>query len=192
MSRNTTHGRLVAAATLALAAVASPALADQVRAYGHVNSQVSYDYARVVSATPIVRQVEVQVPVRECYQEQVERRIDHNPVAANPGRAIVGGILGGVIGHQFGSGRGNDAATVAGTLLGAAIGANGGRNGQSRGYQVERYPVERCDVRYESRFEERIEGYDVRYVYNGQTLATRTDYDPGNRIRVRVTVVPSR
>ena len=192
MLRKTTTRRLVTAATLTLAAISTPALAEQVRSYGYAANQVTYDYARVVSATPIVRQVEVQTPVRECYQEQVERRIDPSPVASNPGRALLGGVIGGVIGHQFGSGRGNDAATVAGTLIGAAIGANGTRGRHGNGYRVETYPVERCDIRYESRYEERIEGYDVRYVYNGQTLSTRTDFDPGNRIRVRVTVAPSR
>ncbi|MEL7539130.1 MAG: glycine zipper 2TM domain-containing protein [Pseudomonadota bacterium] len=190
MSFKANPGLLLGSALLGLASIATPAAADPSRAYGHSATQVTYDYARVLSATPIVRQVEVQTPVRECYQETVERRTHRNPVAANPGRAIAGGVIGGVIGNQFGSGRGNDAATIVGALLGASIGANGGREGG--GYTVERYPVERCDVRYESRYEERIEGYDVRYVYNGQTLSTRTDYDPGERIKVRVTVAPSR
>ncbi|MEM8982902.1 MAG: glycine zipper 2TM domain-containing protein [Pseudomonadota bacterium] len=190
MRVTTAKSSTVAITTLALLAASPLALADRVSSYGYANNQVRYDYARVISATPIVRQVSVETPVRECYTEHVERRRygPRRAVADNPGGALVGAVIGGVIGHQFGSGRGNDAATVAGTLIGAAVGANG----RQRGHTIETVPVERCDIRYESRIEERIEGYDVRYVYNGQTLATRTDFDPGNQIRVRVTVQPTR
>ncbi|MEM1261577.1 MAG: glycine zipper 2TM domain-containing protein [Pseudomonadota bacterium] len=181
---------MVVTTALTLLAVSPLASAERVSSYGYANNPVRYDYARVVSATPIVRQVTVETPVRECYTEHVERHYGpRHGVANNPGRALVGAVIGGVIGNQFGSGRGNDAATVAGTLIGAAVGANGG---ERRGRTVETVPVERCDIRYESRIEERIEGYDVRYVYNGQTLATRTEFDPGNQIRVRVTVQPTR
>ena len=51
--------------------------------------------------------------------------------------------------------------------------------------------MQRCDVRYEQQTEERIEGYDVTYVYNGQRLTTRMNHDPGDRIRVQVQVRPS-
>ncbi len=81
--------------------------------------------------------------------------------------------IGGVIGHQFGSGRGKDAATVAGSMIGAAIG-----HGPVRRVDYER-PVERCETRYQSFQEQRIDGYDVVYRYHGQKYATRMPYDPG-------------
>jgi uncharacterized protein YcfJ len=36
----------------------------------------------------------------------------------------------------------------------------------------------------------RIVAYDVEYNYKGDTYMSRLDYDPGNRLRVRVSVVP--
>jgi uncharacterized protein YcfJ len=73
-----------------------------------------YDYARVISAEPIVRMV-----TRECWQD-TEYYTVNRPVPGSGASTLVGAIVGGVIGHQFGSGRGNDAATIAGTMIGAA------------------------------------------------------------------------
>ena len=94
--------------------------------------------------------------------------------------------MGGGIGHQFGSGHGNDAATIAGALIGAGIGSN------APTYHTTRYsrPVRRCETRYQSHEEQRIDGYEVIYSYNGRKYATRTPYDPGKRIRIRVDVRP--
>ena len=150
---------------------------------GAANAAV-YDYAKVVSAQPIVRTVSVKTPVRECWQETqyystYERR------RGAPGRALAGAVIGGVIGHQFGSGRGKDAATVAGSMIGAAIG-----HGPVRRVDVAE-PIERCTTRYENRLEERIDGYQVVYRYHGQTYSTRMPYDPGKKIKVRVDIRPA-
>ena len=79
-----------------------------------------YDYAPVTHVEPIVRQVRVETPRRECYDDirYVESRCTFRSEVG--GRTLLGGIIGGVIGHQFGSGRGRDAATVAGAAIGAA------------------------------------------------------------------------
>jgi len=110
---------------------------------------------------------------------------------------ILGGLIGAAVGNQFGRGDGRRAATVAGALIGSAIGhdaANGRSNrysGDSRYYGEGRpYSVERCDVRYDESWEERIEGYRVTYEYNGRQFTTRLPYDPGRRVRVRVDVRP--
>ena len=50
--------------------------------------------------------------------------------------------------------------------------------------------MQRCDVRYEESWEERIDGYRVSYEYNGRQFTTRLPYDPGRKIRVRVDVRP--
>jgi uncharacterized protein YcfJ len=50
--------------------------------------------------------------------------------------------------------------------------------------------VQVCDpVTYRDE-RERVDGYDVTYEYGGRTYHTRSDYNPGDRIRVRVDVVP--
>jgi len=181
---------------LAALLAAGTAVADhEQRRYARAGNYQSYDYARVVDVQPIVRYVTVETPVRECWQETRYRDYDHHGRGAfsrSAGSSIAGAIIGGVIGHQFGSGRGNDAATVAGSLIGAAIGSErGAERDRARSYSTESYPVERCDVRYETRTEERVDGYRVTYVYNGQRLRTRMNHDPGDRIRVQVNVRPT-
>ncbi|RZV33376.1 MAG: glycine zipper 2TM domain-containing protein [Chromatiales bacterium] len=155
------------------------------------NGRAQYDYAKVISAEPIINYVTVKTPVRECWEEMQYYTVDRN-AGHRGGSTLLGAIIGGVVGHQIGSGRGNDAATVAGTLIGAAIGNEAG-NDRHKG-AVERHgrPVERCETRYRSHQEERIDGYRVLYRYHGQKYVTEMPYDPGNRIRVRVDVRPAR
>lgn len=177
-------------ALASLAMAAAPAFADNGRGYGR--DRAVYDYARVVSVQPNVRYVTVQTPVRECWEEMRAYTVDHRPRSSAAG-ALVGAIVGGVIGHQFGSGRGNDAATIAGSLFGAAIGSDASRRSTPY-HETTRYerPVERCETRYSSHQEERIDSYRVIYTYNGRKYATDTPYDPGDRIRIRVDVRPVR
>jgi uncharacterized protein YcfJ len=149
-----------------------------------------YDYAPVTRVEPIVRQVRVETPRRECWDEV--RRVESRPHisdAAVGGRTLLGAAIGGVIGHQFGSGSGRDAATIAGALIGAGVGYDSAAKRSSSGAREE--VVQRCDMRYEQVYEERIEGYRVTYDYNGRELTTRLPYDPGEKIRVRVAVAPA-
>jgi uncharacterized protein YcfJ len=149
-----------------------------------------YDYAPVVRSEPIVRQVRVETPRRECWDDV--RTVQSNPHISDPGvggRTLLGGIIGGVIGHQFGSGRGNDAATVAGAAIGAGVGYDSAR--RVAGTSTTQEVVQRCEVRYEDQYEERIDGYRVTYEYNGREYTTRMPYDPGSKIRVRVAVAPA-
>ena len=139
---------------------------------------------------PIVRQVRVETPRRECYDDV--RYVESRPHISDPevaGRTLLGGIIGGVIGHQFGSGRGRDAATVAGAVIGAGVGYDSAA--APYGSRAREEVVQRCDVRYEHEYEERIDGYRVTYEYNGREYTTRMPYDPGERIRVRVAVAPA-
>ena len=50
---------------------------------------------------------------------------------------------------------------------------------------------ERCETHVEYSEEERFEGYDVTYVYGGQTYSTRTADDPGEQIRVWISIRPA-
>lgn len=182
--KSTTFGAAVAAMALtATAADAGQFAVGKARGGG-----AQYAYAKVLSVEPVVRYVTVETPVRECWDEA--REVPVRRSGGSAGGTLIGAIIGGVVGHQFGSGRGNDAATVAGTLIGAAIGNDATRR---RGYEETRYgrPVQRCETRYQSHQEERVDGYDVVYRFHGQKYATRMPYDPGNRLRVRVDVRPS-
>ena len=166
--------------------VAAPASASN---YAYAGNKAVYDYARVVKVTPVVRYVNVRTPVKECWDD-VEYYTRSHPTPGKAGKTLFGAIVGGVIGHQFGSGRGNDAATIAGSLIGAAV-ANGGDRRPY--YETTEYsrPVTRCETNYRTHQEERIDGYDVIYKYHGRTYATRTPFDPGKRIKIRVDVRPA-
>jgi len=173
--------------TVGTAALASPPAWSNSR---HVEHQDAYEYANVVRTDPIVRQVRVETPRRECWDET--RTVSENPHISDPnvgGRTLLGGIIGGVIGHQFGSGSGRDAATVAGAAIGAGVGYDSAR--RVYGTRQTDEVVQRCEVRYQNQYEERIEGYHVTYEYNGREYTTRMPYDPGSRIRVRVAVAPA-
>lgn len=159
-----------------------PALADYSRA--------QFDYAPVISSRPIIDYVTVKTPVRECWEEMQYYTVDRH-AGSRAGSTVFGAILGGVIGHQFGSGRGNDAATIAGGLIGAAIGNDAAAKKHPRGAEQHARPVERCKTTYRSQREERVNGYQVTYRYNGQKYMTEMPYDPGERIRVRVDVRPA-
>ena len=104
---------------------------------------------------------------------------------------ILGGIIGAAIGNQIGHGDGRRVATVAGAVVGTAIGHDASTRAPQRVVTESRpYDAERCEVRYDERVEERIEGYRVTYEYNGIRQTTQLPYDPGDRIRVRVNVQP--
>ena len=148
-----------------------------------------YAYARVTHVEPIVRRVSVERPARDCWDETRQVRYDADE-GRTVGSTLLGGIIGGVIGHQIGHGSGRDVATVAGAVIGSAVGHNAAERNSSPPYYEDR-TVQRCAVRYERNYEERVEGYRVSYRYNGRDYVTQLPYDPGQRIRVRVAVAPA-
>lgn len=186
-----TQQKLAALASAAmLFGATTTALADDDRRYGR-DDRAQYDYAKVISARPLINYVTVKTPVRECWEETQYYTV--NPHAGHrAGGTLLGAVIGGVIGHQFGSGRGNDAATIAGSLIGAAVGNDAASQRHPHGVEQHSRPVERCKTSYRAHREERIDGYRVTYRYNGQKYVTEMPYDPGNTIRVRVDVRPAR
>lgn len=156
------------------------------------------DYARVVDVDPIVRRVRVTTPRRECWDE-VRYDDDYGDgrdrhAGSGVGGMIVGGIVGGAIGNTIGRGDGRRIATAAGALIGSAIGNNVARRRNARdsyyGRDEGRY-VERCEIRDEESWEERVDGYDVTYEYAGRRYRTRMPCDPGDRVRIEVDVRPT-
>jgi uncharacterized protein YcfJ len=173
---------------LMTAICAGLALAPAAQAgHGYDNGGDFYDYAQVVRAEPIVNRIRVSEPREECWEERAPVR-DSGYHSATP--MILGGIIGGVVGSTMGKGRGRDAAIVAGTVLGGSVGRDVGRQSASGGtYRTSSQEV--CRMVDDYREEERIEGYDVTYRYQGQEYFTRLPYDPGGRMRVRVDVTPA-
>jgi len=162
------------------------------------------DYAEVISTRPVYSQVRVSEPRQECWDERVTYRDNSYRGGREASQfdttagAVIGGVIGGAAGHQFSEGSGKQIATAIGALIGASVGSNAVRNDSRRrdgGYQdySERTVYEpRCRTVSETRYEDRIEGYDVTYRYGGRSYTTRMPYDPGNRISVRVDVSPVR
>lgn len=189
---------IVSAGVLCAMFAAAPASANHDEPDSYGRDGAVYDYARVLSAEPIVRYVTVETPVRECWQDTEYETRRHRVGGVDPvGSTVVGGLIGGVIGNQIGDGHGRDAMTVFGTLVGAAIGSDHARkhNTMSGGrvYETTEYarPVRRCTTRIESHEEQRVDGYRVVYLYNNQRYATRLPEDPGKRLRIRVDVRPA-
>ncbi|NQY26220.1 MAG: glycine zipper 2TM domain-containing protein [Piscirickettsiaceae bacterium] len=144
------------------------------------------DTARVTHVEPIYTSVRVASPRRECRSHNYHRS-DYQPRESYT-TTIAGGIIGGVLGNQLGGGNGKKILTVAGVLLGGSI-------GRDLGYQAQ--PTSRYNRGDECRTvqsyhqEQRIDGYQVTYRYQGQTYTSRMDYDPGNRLPVEVSVRPA-
>ena len=163
------------------AQAAAPAYSRSTEQYSQASG--NYDFAEVLDVQPIVRLVTVTVPRRECWSEEVY--VEGRRSRGSAGSTIAGGLIGGVIGRQIGGGSGRDAMTLVGALVGSAIGTESARANrrQSDGHVQ---TVQRCETRDEVREEERIDGYQATYLYNGREYTTRTRNDPGERLRVRV------
>jgi len=112
---------------------------------------------------------------------------------------VVGGLLGAAVGSQVGGG----SARYATAALGTMVGGMAGRQVYDHAHRPMRTAtVEVCDPvqvsdgyrsgsgGYAPVDDSRVSGYDVTYEYAGRTYTTRTSYNPGDRIRVRVDVSP--
>lgn len=167
------------------------ALAAGSAAYAGKPGSTEYVYGRVVEVDPIVRYITVERPRRECWEEMVYAE-PRRPRYRTAGPTIAGGIIGGAVGRQFGSGSGRDAMTLIGTLVGSAVANERAvrRQSQSRSREGRVVPVERCEVVSERHTEERVDGYRVTYEYQGRHYEMRTHEPPGDRVRLRLNLVP--
>lgn len=156
---------------------------------GVIHAETSYEYADVVESRPIYQIVEVQTPVEQCWEEEIAvDRYPRRSSSATP--VLVSTIIGGAIGNAVGNGKSNKrVGAVVGSILGHSIGRDIVRNNNRsavRDYEV----VQRCETAYEQHEEERLIGYQVTYLYQGEERSIRTDTDPGDQIRLRVEVQP--
>ena len=139
------------------------------------------DFGRVVRVQPRVEQI--RTPREECRTEYVQVPVQQQRGA---GGGIIGGVVGGLLGNQVGSGSGRGAATAAGAIAGAMIGDRAENSNRPQGVQEQ--AVRQCRV--VDAYESRTAGYDVTYEYRGQSYTTLMNRDPGNRVRLRVSVQP--
>lgn len=140
------------------------------------------DFGRVVRVEPRVEQV--RTPRQECRTEYVQVPVQQE---RNAGGTIVGGIAGALLGSQIGGGNGKVAASAAGAIAGAMVGDRVQNNGR-QGNSVQEQAVQQC--RTVEAIESRTSGYNVTYEYRGQNYTSLMRNDPGNRVRLRVSVQP--
>jgi uncharacterized protein YcfJ len=155
----------------------------------NVSAQTSYEYAEVLHSTPIYRVFEVSEPREQCWEE--ERALDRGNRRGNSSTpVIVSTILGGAIGNAVGNNKSSQrVGAVLGAVLGHSIGRDIVRIKNGRNSQVVE-TVERCETVYEEVQEERLIGYQVTYLYQGEERSVRANSDPGEQIRVRISVEP--
>jgi uncharacterized protein YcfJ len=136
------------------------------------------DYARVVSVTPQVEQF--NQPRQDCRTEYAPVQRQQRSV----GGSIIGGLAGGILGNQVGGGTGRTVATAAGAIAGAIV----GDRMENSDTAVTEQPIRQC--RMVDHWESRTNGYAVTYEYRGQTHTSVMPYDPGERVRLRVSLTP--
>jgi len=154
-----------------------------------IKNNFFYATARVNNIDPIVKNVEVSTPKRECWEEEISRPV-YTEHRNNTGDVLFGGLVGGVVGNQFGHGRGKTAATVVGSIIGAAVANDVTESNRhvTRSTSVEY--EHRCRVTHTSYTEQRVEGYWVTYRYKGEIFTSRLDEEPGKRLKIKVQVTP--
>lgn len=172
-------GYLLAPLVIALSMAAFAPNADAQPYPPHAAQEtVTYGYATVLRVNPAYETYHAME--QQCDDGGYQRAQNDTT-----GGTIVGAIVGGALGNTVGKGDGRKAATVAGAVAGGVIGHNIAKNSDPGYYQggCRMVDVERDD--------RRPAGFDVEYNYKGDVYVARMPYDPGNRIRVRVSVVPA-
>lgn len=134
------------------------------------------------------------------YRNDGYRNDEYGNAGANVA-TVVGGLVGAALGSQVGGGSARYATAAVGTMIGGMAGRevydNARRSRRTASVVVcDPRPFDQAygngygrDVGY-APDDGRVSGYDVTYEYAGRTYTTRTGYNPGNRIRVRVDVSP--
>lgn len=142
-----------------------------------IPENVSYGYAQVLRADEVYETVRTRTPEERCDE------VEYRQSGKTTGGTVIGAIVGAALGNQVGSGNGRKAATVAGAVAGGAV-------GHSIAKQREEAEARGCHIVEVEREERQIVGYDVEYMYKGEKYMSRLPYDPGNRLRIRVAVMP--
>ncbi len=154
---------------------------------GHYQSHnEQYAYATVLTAEPIIKVFNVAEPEQQCFKERVSV---YQPARANNTNRLFATILGAAIGNAVGHKKSNKhVGTVVGAMIGASIADDvAARNS---GYTRQQW-VKRCETVSVNYQQERVIGYRVTYLFRGETYTTRLKRDPGNSLRVRLSITPA-
>ncbi|MCO7223503.1 glycine zipper 2TM domain-containing protein [Pleionea sp. CnH1-48] len=142
-----------------------------------------YAWGTVLEVKPLVEIVRSTEPEEFCREV-----VHYEKPKSSKTATILGTIIGGAIGNEIGHGKRNkQIGAVAGAVLGGAIGNDIAKSNQRPGRSSVRTV---CDTRYVEVERERVSGYRVVYRYNDRNYTTEMPYDPGDEIRVRVSVAP--
>jgi len=153
-----------------------------------VLAQSQYVYAQVLESRAIYQSVTVAAPREECWEEEVRVRESRQRGSQTP--VLISTIIGGALGNAVGN---NKSSQRVGTVVGAMLGHSVGRDivrADSRPQTARYQTVQHCESVTAYRDEERLMGYQVRYLYNGEEFTVRTEQDPGEQIRLRVSHDP--
>ena len=131
---------------------------------------------------PIYKNVVTERPIKECWDESVERRSSYSGSNDVVG-GIVGGAIGGVLGNQVGRGSGKTAATIGGAILGSMA----GQSASSSESRPERETIRKCKTRYESESRQVLTGYNNYGVYRGKEIVKFSE-TPMSYINVYISV----
>ncbi|MDR3385851.1 MAG: glycine zipper 2TM domain-containing protein [Rudaea sp.] len=189
--------KILVAAFVASIALAVPVWAQDRPAPAPAANQEAthYAWADVLRVDPVYDDnVDTTAAHEECYEEQVlEPGAD---AAADSGKrtgaTVLGAIIGSIIGNRFGKGNGRKAATAAGAVAGGVVGNNlAAEQDNANAGNVPQYTTQRRCRQVGAPSQRRVVGYDVEYRYRGEVYSSRLSYDPGDRMRVRVSVTPA-
>lgn len=186
---------VIPALILALSTVTGSAFAQNSRypndpppppppAQGGGDGAAHFGWADVLRVDPVYGVARTEVPRQECYDQTV---VQQEPSHGSAAGTILGAVVGGVLGNTIGKGDGRKAATVVGAVAGGAVGNSVSRSGGGQ-YESTQTTCRQVNSVSEQR---RIMGYDVEYRYRGEVYVSRLNYDPGERLRVRVSVSPA-
>jgi uncharacterized protein YcfJ len=135
-------------------------------------------YAEVVSSKAVIESF--KEPVEQCKDVIVQQKKavkDDNQIAGT----VIGAVVGGVLGNQIGGGSGKKVATVAAAAAGGYAGKQVQEDMQNK--DVESYSKRVCKTVEQK--QERVIGYDVRYLLNGELKTVRMDTAPGEKILIQ-------
>jgi uncharacterized protein YcfJ len=174
----------------AIAPVGAQAPARPGPAHGEDNAY--YGWADVLRVDPVFAEAAPATPAQPCYEEQVPIE-STGEASASDQRGIataIGAVIGGLLGNQIGKGSGRAAATLAGAVAGGAVGNGLVAEDANDDYRPRYRTVRHCPPKPSSGTR-RIVAYDVEYRYRGDVYSSRLAYDPGDRLRVRISVTPA-
>lgn len=156
------------------------------------DDNVHYSWADVLRVDPLYDSETATPAQSECWEEQVpdgseDREERHGKRTA---ATVFGAIVGGLLGNRIGKGDGRQAATAVGAVAGGVIGNNLAAEDEREGGPP-RYTIQRRCRETSAPRQRRIVGYDVEYRFRGEVYTSRMPHDPGNRLRVRVSITPA-